>query len=81
MVSDLLALADDAGVGAPPPASSGRVKEDGAGASPSTERCPGMTLTPAAGEAVCSNRKTENTTDVIPPPGKPEDPRRQLRAA
>jgi hypothetical protein len=72
MDSVLFALAETAGVDAPPAVVSGRVKEEGAGASPTTERRPGTTLTPG-GAAVCNNRKTENTTDAIHPPGKPED--------
>jgi hypothetical protein len=54
------------GVGAPPTAISDSVKEEGAGAPPSTVRRPITTFIAAGGVAVWSNRKTENTTDVIP---------------
>src|SRR5262249_32351228 len=57
-----------AGVGAPPAAVSGRVKEEGAGAPPSTERRP-VTITLGAGALACSKRKAVNTTEVIPPSG------------
>src|SRR5688572_19366286 len=61
--------------GAAPITVSGRAMEEGVWAPPSTERRPVTTFTPAAGTAACNNRRTENSTEVIHPPGKPGDSR------